>query len=205
MELTLIALAVGLGLDWGRAAVLVGVVVAPLILFAVVVVVGVRLRPRRDLDAALFCDAVSAELRSGANLKEALAVSSPGIDTDGLTAPELGSRIAGVHTDIGEEIVATVGAAARGGSRVADLFDEMGSVALATAEMRREVRVATAPARVTVVVFLLAPVAFFLIRLRSGGLAQLLSSPDQRGMATLGLVLFLVGMAAAFAVAWRAR
>jgi hypothetical protein len=91
---------------------------------------------------------------------------------------------------IGEELRLTVLTAARAGSGSAALFDEMGSLALAKSEIRREVRVATAPGRVTALVLLGAPLTYLF--------------SQQRTVALAGMGLFLTGLGAAGLVMWRA-
>ena len=122
-----------------------------------------------------------------------------------LSTPEIGSEAARLYPGVGPEIEATVKSAHQGGSRVADLFDEIGALALAQAEIVREVRVATAPARVTSALFLFAPVVFLVIQVQSGGIENLIADPRQKLMVAVGLALFLSGLVAAVAMVWRAR
>jgi hypothetical protein len=99
----------------------------------------------------------------------------------------------------------TIGAVFSGGSRSADLFDEIGSLAIAQAEVVHEVRVASAPARATALVFVGAPTAYLIVQARSDRLARLLVHPEQRVVTLMGLALFTTGLLVAGILAWRAR
>ncbi len=99
----------------------------------------------------------------------------------------------------------TIPAVARSGSGGADLFDEIGTLALVQQEVAREVRVASAPARATAAVFLLAPTAYLVVQARTGGLSRLLESGGQGVVAGAGLAMLMVGLVTAGLIMWRAR
>lgn len=193
-----------LGVPGWRVALLALLVWAPLAAFPLMVLVLLRAKKAHDPRPSDFCQGVASELRSGATLQHAVraaAVSvgvrlsesssgheqTPGEMADALSV-ELGS--------IGRELRAILRAAPRSGARAADLFDEIGSYAIARAEMSHEVRIASAPARATAWFFLLAPVIYLWVEMRSGSLGGLLRAPQQRLPAVIGLTLFLVGLAA---------
>jgi len=107
--------------------------------------------------------------------------------------------------EIGPELEFTVAAAVRGGSQAADLFDEIGSLAIAQAQVGHEVRVASAPARATALVFVGAPTLYLFLQVRSNRLATLFSQPEQKVVALIGFALFTAGLMVAGWIAWRAR
>lgn len=201
------------GLDLRRLAILAGALFFPIVTLAVVAFVVWKQDRGRGARPAIFCDGVAAELRSGANLRDALASAASSADASavaklaqsGAPLTDVAASLREEYPSIGHELELTVAATARTGSRGADLFDEIGSLAIAQDEVEREVRIATAPARATAAVFLLAPAAYLLFQARSGTLSSLFAAPGQRTAAILGLSLFLAGMAAAAAVVWRSR
>ena len=77
------------------------------------------------------------------------------------------------------------------------------SVAVADAEIGHEVRVATAPAKATALVFVVAPVLALVGRRNE--LGGLVANPSQRGAVVLGIVLFVLGLAAVIAMLVRSR
>jgi len=117
---------------------------------------------------------------------------------------EVAADVGALFPAIGEELRLTVISAARSGSRAADLFDEIGSLAIAQSEIRREVRIATAPGRATAMLLVGAPMAYLLTRVGSGGLDSLLESSQQRAAVLAGLALFGFGAVWAVVVAWKA-
>lgn len=153
--------------------------------------------------AAVFCEAVAAELRAGSPLRDALAsarapVAGPeSLRSPGATLAESASVVAADFAEVGDELELTIAAAARSGGTSADLFDEIGSVAIAKSEIAHEVRVASAPGRVTVLIFVAAPLLYLGLRARAGGLAQLVATPEQRVTSVLGLGLVTAGLVAA--------
>lgn len=207
-----LAAAFALGVDPRRLALLAGAIYLPLIVAALVAVHWYRSRPDEDGSAPLFCEGVAAELRAGATLRDALtnaatSVGSSSISVDllsGSPMTEVAAHVAREFPAIGDELRLTVLAASRSGSDSAALFDEIGSVAIAHSEVRREVRVATAPGRATALVLLGAPLVYLIGQMGSGGLSDLLASSEQRVVATMGLGLFLTGLATACLVLWRA-
>lgn len=204
----LLAMAIALQVDIRRVLLLAAVAYVPQLVAAGIVLVVWRGRAGEDTKPALFCEAVASELRAGSTLRQAVADAS--VSVAGLTVvpdrslDDLAAEVAAQFPQIGEELRLTLVTAGRTGSDAAALFDEIGFLALAQSEIRREVRVATAPGRATALVLVGAPVAYVLSQAGSGGLAGLLVSPQQRAVALLGLGLFLLGIVVAAAVVWRA-
>lgn len=204
----LLATATALGMPWWRIVLLSLVALAPVLAAALVSVLWWKARPGADSSAALFCEAVAAELRAGASLRGALtaAASAVGASPPSADAPlsDVSVQLAETFEVIGDELRLTIASAERSGGAAAAVFDELGSLALAQAEVRHEVKMATAPGRATALVLLGAPFAFVVSRLSSGEMWVLLSTPHQRLVALIGLGIFGAGLAIAAIVVWRA-
>jgi Flp pilus assembly protein TadB len=200
-----------LGADPRRLAVLAAGLLWPLTLVALIVVAFWSSKRDRAPRSALFCEAVASELRAGSSLRDALAsaISSVGGQPPSLLAgaplAEVGEALASEFEDIGIELGMTINATGRSGGSSADLFDEIGSLAIARTEVEHEVRVATAPARATAFIFLAAPTAYLVARINSGSLTALVASPAQRVAGVIGTGLFVAGLLAAGVVLWRSR
>lgn len=205
----LLATAIALDVDIRRVALLAAVAYLPELVAAGIALMIWRGRPGEDTKPALFCEAVASELRAGSTLRQAVAGAA--VSVAGLvigpdrSLGDLADDIATEFPQIEQELRLTLVAAARTGSDAAALFDEIGFLALAQSEIRREVRVATAPGRATALVLVGAPVAYVLGQAGGGGLADLLASPQQRVVALLGLGLLMLGLALAAVVVWRAE
>lgn len=212
MELVLLAVALAMGVDLRRLALLALALFFPWG-FAVLLTVLARVARRRaDGRSTRFLEGVAAELRSGSSLRQALsasatAVGEPGLASDAMESSylEMGERAGAVFPEVGREISLTIASAAGSGTATARLFDELASLAMARDEVRREVRVAAAPGRVAAGLFLAAPTLYLGHRWTSGDLAALLSAPGQRVAAVAGLALFLTGLVGVAIVLWRAR
>lgn len=207
-----LSVAFALGLDPRRLLILAGAIYFPLVVGALVVAHCYRTRSGESNRTSLFCEGVASELRAGATLRDALATAATSVGSSflavdssmGSPISEVAARVAEEFPAIGDELRLTVVAAARSGSDSAQLFDEIGSLAIAQAEIKREVRVATAPGRATALLLVAAPLLYLIYRVGSGGLAGYLASSEQRVVALLGLGLFLLGLAASGLVLWRA-
>lgn len=208
MEAWALAVALVAGMDWKRLALLGLAVLAPIpatVVLAWAVWKGRRAGVSR---AALFCEAAAAELRAGSPLRPALAASARSVgcrQEAGLLetgAPlEVAARALGAAmAEIRAELELVIAPAQRSGARIADLLDEIGSVAMARAEVAGEVQMSTSPVRATVLVFTLAPLAYLATK---GG-------PTVAGDGGLGLVtmtgtgMFLAGLAVVASMMWRA-
>lgn len=206
-----IAAAIAAGVDPRRTLLLAMTLYLPLVVIALSVFVVVVSRRSGVPAAAVFCEAVASELRSGSSLRHALAsAQAPGETASGLrladgTLAESASLVAAEFEEVGEELEATIAAAARTGGASADLFDEIASVAIAKSEIAYEVRVASAPGRVTVLIFVAAPILYLGLRARAGGLSLLFASPGQRMAGLIGLALVGAGLGAALFTLRRSR
>ena len=210
MAVVVIAVAFALGVDPRRLALIAGVLYLPMVVAVVIALYWLRARPDETNGPSLFCVGVASELRAGASLRDALTTAATSVGLapipTGTNAPmtEVAAHVAGQLPSIGQELELTVVAASRSGSDSAALFEEIGSLAIAQSEIRREIRVATAPGRATALVLVGAPLIYLVGQLGSGGLAGLVASQEQRLVATLGLALFVTGLVAAGFVLWRA-
>ena len=205
----LLCVAYAAGVDLRRLALVAGAVQFPTVVGALIALHWFRARVGEDTGPVMFCEATASELRSGASLREALEAALASADDgkihgSGASVAELAVRAREQFPSIGDEIELTVLAAARAGGDSASLFDEIGSLAIAQTEVRREVRIATAPGRATALVLVAAPVAYLVFQVDSGGLATLLAASEQRLVAVLGMGLFVTGLVVALLVLWRA-
>ena len=202
-----------LGLDHRRAALLFLVLIAPVPVAGLLAIHAWRSRPQVSTRAAVFCEAVAGELRSGASLRYALerAAASVGApileEMTGAGAPlaEIGRRAEVEFAEIGLELGAVIDRLSRLGSPAAPLFDEIGALALAQVEVAHEIATASAPARATAVVLLLVPLAAIGSVTMNGQLGGYLSTPPQRVSAVIGLSLVTLGIGAAVAILRRTK
>lgn len=208
--IVLVLLSAGLaaGVDPRRMALLAGAAYLPFLVAGLVAFVVWKSRPEEDSRASLFCEGVASELRAGASLRSSLATAAASVGaaaaSPGSAMPAVASGVAEEFPAIGEELRLTIVNAERTGSDTAALFDEIGALALAQSEVRREVRTATAPGRATALVLMAAPLFFVASRFSGDGFDTLLASPQQRYVAVFGLSLFLAGLAGVVLVVWRA-
>jgi len=210
----LIILAVGLaiGVEPRKLAILATVQLMPLLALAGIAVVVAMSRRRADPGAALFCDGVASELRAGGSIRQSIAASARTLGASDLASAasersleEVADLAGTAFPGIRRELETIITRAATTGGASADLFDEVGSLALAQTEILREVRVASAPARAALTLFVILPSGFFLSRLMSGGAGDLTAASGQRVMASVGLTVFLIGVVISWVLVWRAR
>lgn len=207
-----LAAAFAIGVDWRRLAVLGGAVYLPWAAAILVAWITWKARPGDADRSPLFCEGVAAELRAGSSLRGALtaAATSVGIapralgSSDDRPLADVAETLAEEFPAISDELRLTVLNASNSGSRAADLFDEIGSLAIAQSEMRRELRVATAPARAAAMLMIGAPTVYLVGRAGAGDLAVMLESSQQRIAVAIGLGLFMIGAVSASVVVWRA-
>lgn len=212
-EAALLGLGLIAGLDWRRLALILGVIHAPLAVAGLVAVHVWRMRPRPGTRAVLFCDGVAAELRAGSTLRSALAAASAAVSairverlcSEGAPMAEIARAARAEFPEIGPEVAAVVERAATLGSPISALFEEIGGLALAEVQVAQEVRSATAPARMTAAVLLLAPVAALAWMAGRGGIGSLLEAPAQRLATLVGLALVLLGLFVAIVLLRRRR
>jgi hypothetical protein len=87
----------------------------------------------------------------------------------------------------------------------APLFDEIGGLALAQIEVAHEVSIASASARATAAVLLVAAVVGVSWGLARGGLEPFLRHPAQRAAVLVGAALVALGLALSVLILRRAR
>lgn len=207
-----LAVAFACGVDPRRLGLLAAAVYFPWAVGAVVVWIIWKARPDEDHRPSLFCEGVAAELRAGSTLRDALATAATSVGSTDSTVnhphafpiSEVAASVGKQFPAIAEELRLTVINAARSGSRAADLFDEIGSLAIAQSEIRREVRIATAPGRATAMLLVGAPAVYLAIQADSGGVSRMLESSQQRIVVMIGLALFFIGVVAAAVIVIRA-
>jgi len=202
-----LALGYALGIDLRRLALLAATVYVPAVVALLVVWAWWRARSVGEETTVLFCDGVASELRAGATLGGALrtAATALGRHLDGIVGDrpaDIAECVASEFPGIAQELRLIIRNASRGGTDAAALFDEVGSLAIAQAELRREVRMATSPGKATALVLIAAPVLYLLTQL--GDINRLIGTPEQRVVAILGLSLFAVGLITAVLVMSRA-
>lgn len=204
----LLAAAIASGADPRRVGLLAGAIFLPYVMAVLLVLHVWRSRPDEGNRPSLFCDGVASELRAGASLRAAVtnAAASVGsqVRSNGSSIAGVAEQVAAEFPAIGEELRLIITQAGQTGADAAALFDEIGALALAQGEIRREVRTATAPGRATALVLVAAPVLYILSRLASGSLDGLFVSSYQRYATLLGLGLFVSGLVAVLLIVWRA-
>lgn len=204
----ILVVAYAAGVDPRRLVLLAGAVYLPMALAGLLAIHWYRGRSDESNRPSLFCESVSAELRAGATLRDALAAAAISVGCEPIPPAshmaEVAAHVSRCFPNIGDELRLIVVAAARTGSDAAGLFDEIGSLALAQSEISREVRVSTAPGRATALVLVGAPLVYVVGRLGSGGISEFLASSQQRLVALLGLGMFLLGLTVACLVLWSA-
>ncbi len=213
MTWSLIALAVGAGVDWRRLALLSLAVVAPLPMAILVAIHWWRARPGLSMRASRFCEAVSGELRAGASLRasvETAAVSVEAVELArccriGAPMDQVARAAQEEFSEIGPELGTLLARVDGLGVSPAALFDEIGALALAQVEVAHEVSVASAPARATGAVLLVAPILGLGWALTQGGLESLLRHPAQRAAAVVGMALVVAGVTLSVLIVRRAR
>jgi hypothetical protein len=209
----LIAAGVAAGVEWRRMGALVLGLTVPALFVGVVALAWWRSRPGLSMRSVRFCEAVSAELRAGASLRQSVERSALAVEAHGVArlcregAPmSVVSRTASEDFDqVGPELRALLARAGDIGVSPAALFDEIGALALAQVEVAHEVSMASAPARATGSVLVLAALAGVGWALTRGGLEPYLRHPAQRAAVVVGAVLVVLGVAVAIVILRRAR
>lgn len=194
------------GMEWRRLLLLALTVMAPLPAALLVGYSIWRGHRHEGTLAVSFCEAAASELRAGSSLRRALEVSARAAGLEaaaalagaGAALSEVARAISHDLPEIGPELSVTLIPAETSGARVADLFDEIGWLAIARAEIAAEVNMSTAPARSTVAVLVLAPLAYLATR---GGIPSP-EIPGQAMVSVAGGILFVTGLAA---VVWIMR
>ncbi|HEU4320429.1 MAG TPA: hypothetical protein VFS66_10150 [Acidimicrobiia bacterium] len=204
---TTLAVLFALGVDLRRIVVLAWAVYLPVVAGCLVLLMIWRLRPDDTTRSAVFCEAVASELRAGSSVRSAVIAAADATGVRGLSPFEpmesIAARVAETFAEVGDELRLTISMSARSGADSASLFHEIGTLALAQAEIRREVRTATAPARATALVLVGAPVGYVAWQITGGGIGGIVGSSAQRIAAMAGLGVFLLGVGATAFLLWR--
>jgi Flp pilus assembly protein TadB len=195
-----LALAWAAGMDDRRVVLLAVAVLTPLPASLLIGYAIWKGRRHEGSMGASFCEATASELRAGSSLRRALEVSARSVGLGAAAAlAAAGADLRDVSNAIGRDLpeigpllTVTLAPAQRSGARVADLFDEIGSLAIAEAEIAAEVNMSTAPVRATVAVLAAAPVAF--LAMFGGRSSQHVPGQDLASLA--GALLFLAGLVA---------
>lgn len=200
IETLCLGVAVWWGVDLRRIALLVGSLLYPSVFAGLVVVRWWRARPQAAMTSSRFCETVAAELRAGSSTRDAIAEAAlahdaaelSGLARSGASIPDLAAAVAEEYPDVGAEMVACIERSAWLGAPAADLFEEIGSVAMARSEVALEVNTAMAPARATLLVLLTVPAVAVWVAAGHGGLGSFVESGMQRLAVTAGMALCLL-------------
>jgi hypothetical protein len=200
IETLCLGAAVWWGVDLRRIALLVGSLWYPAVFAGLVLVRWWRARPPAGMAASRFCETVAAELRAGASIRNGIAEAALAHDAPDLSALARSdasisalAAAAGVeYPDVGAELVACIERSALLGAPAADLFEELGSVAMARSEVALEVNTAMAPARATLLVLLAVPAVAVWVAAGHGGFGAFVESGLQRLAVTAGVFLCLL-------------
>jgi hypothetical protein len=208
-----VAAGLAAGVEWRRLALLALGLTAPIPFMGLVALAWWQARPGLSMRAVRFCEAVSAELRAGASLRQAVERSAVAVDAgevarlarEGAPMAAVARAASAEFDDVGLELAALVARAGDIGVPPAALFDEIGGLALAQVEVTQEVSMASASARATGVVLVGAAVVGVGWALSSSGLEPLLKHPAQRASAIIGVLLVASGLALSILILRRAR
>ena len=130
-------------------------------------------------DEATYFRALSAELRAGASLRSALAEAVHRVPVlslgqavrfaeAGVPMSEIADTVEGQFPENGRLAAAAFRLSDWSGARVADTFEGLAERAVASAELVRERKAATAQARLSAIVIGIAPVAFATLLFATG-------------------------------------
>jgi hypothetical protein len=208
-----VAAGLAAGVEWRRLAVLALGLAAPIPFMGLVALAWWQARPGLSMRAVRFSEAVSAELRAGASLRQAVERAAVSVDADEVArssregAPmAVVARAATTEFDeVGPELAALLARAGDIGVPPAALFDEIGGLALAEVEVAQEVSMASASARATGAVLVGAAVVGVGWALSSSGFEPLTRHPAQRAAALVGVLLVASGLALSVVILRRAR
>jgi hypothetical protein len=212
MTWVLIAAGVAAGVDWRRLSVLGLGLAAPVPFMCLVAFAWWRARPGLSMRAVHFSEAVSAELRAGASLRQAVERAALSVDaaevsrlcSAGEPMHLVGKAASTDFEEVGPELSALLARAGDIGISPAALFDEIGGLALAQVEVAHEVSMASASARATGAVLVGAAVVGVGWALTSSGLEPFLRHPAQRTAVVIGAALVLFGLALSVLILRRA-
>lgn len=201
-EAIFIALALIAGVDLRVVGILGLALWQPVVAAFGVVAHVLRARSATTPGAANFCHLVARELRSGRDLRSAMAGAARSTGAvhlaaaldDGKPIELIGSVAAAEYPEIGDELAVVITAVASTGAASADLFEEMGDLALGQLEMAQEVATAIAPARASAAILIGLPVSYLAYQVVIGNASELFLLPGQRLLALVGWGLVLAGL-----------
>jgi hypothetical protein len=213
MTWVFIAAGLAAGVDWRKLTLLALGIAAPAPFLGLVALAWWRARPAQSLRAVRFSDAVSAELRAGASLRQAVEKSALSVDAgdvarlcrEGAPMPVIANAASTDFEEVGPELGALLARSGDIGVSPAALFDEIGGLALAQVEVAHEVSMASASARATAAVLVGAAVVGVGWALSRGALEPYLRQPAQRTAVVLGAALVASGLAVSILIVRRAR
>ncbi len=213
MTWVLLAFGVAAGIEWPRLLLLALTLIAPVPMIGLIALHWWQARPGLSMRAARFCEAVSTELRAGATLRASLERAGVSVEAseivtrcrEGASMAEIALAAGAEFGEIGPELKALLARADDLGVSPAALFDEIGGLAIAQVELAHEVSIASAPARATGAVLLIAPALAIAWALRRGGLEPFVRQPAQRAAVMLGLALVGAGLVVSIGILRRAR
>lgn len=153
---------------------------------------------------ARFLAALASELRAGATLRGALTSAverAPELNLAGLVRlSAAGMPIADLAAEIRERLTSyglpaasALRVAGETGGRTAAMFESLAQVAAEDRALHRELRAATAQAKVSALIVGGLPVLFLMWQVVSGRIVQLASTPIGAGILAVGLGLLAVG------------
>jgi hypothetical protein len=208
-----LAAGVAAGVDWRRLAILALGRAAPGLFLGLTALAWWRARPGLSMRAVHFCEAVSAELRAGASLRQAVEESAVSVDApqvarlcrEGAPMSVVAGAASAEFDQVGPELGALLARAGDIGVSPASLFDEIGGLALAQVEVAHEVSIASAPARATGAVLICAAGVGVGWALTRSGLEPYLRHPAQRAAVLIGAALVGSGLGLSLMVLRRAR
>jgi hypothetical protein len=213
MSWVFVSVGLAAGADWRRLSLLALALAFPAAAIAVLGVHWWRQRLPVSMRGAGFCDAVSSEMRAGASFRFAVTTAARSVEADvvhglcrtgaPMTTVAAAARLE--FPEIGDELSSLLARSEGMGVSPAALFDEIGTLALAQAEVAREVATASAPAKATGAVLLLAPLAAIVSTAGRGGFDLYLAQSSQRAAASLGALLVTIGLGATLFILRRAR
>mgnify|MGYP001812203102 CR=1 FL=1 len=174
-----------------------------------------RRRVRRPVDRRLeVLGAITADLRSGRSLRSALYSACHSDATFarvarrarlGLPMGEVVADLAAGFGNHGPLVAASLALADRAGGSATEALDTVARLIRDDGELADEVRAGSAPAKVSLVAVIAAPLAFLGLQVAGGSLTRSVASPGGFGLAVGGTVLIGLGVAVSLLLARGSR
>lgn len=170
-----------------------------------------RRRARRPVDRRLeVLGVITADLRSGRSLRSALYSACHADVTFakvarrarlGLPMGEVVGDLAAGFGDHGPLVAAALSLADRAGGSATEALDTVARLIRDDSELADEVRAGSAPAKVSLVAVIAAPLLFLGLQVAGGSLTRSVASPGGFGLAVGGMTLIGLGVAASLLLA----